>query len=285
MKQMKISALKWTFIGFLITGVILGIVSLCIYGFNFGKLYDDFSQARYYTEETQSFDETYSKFTINTSNCDVSLKSSNDDKFHLTYWKHSEYSIITLETEGSEFLFKEREKFSFRASNFKVGKYLKIVLEVPTGFVGEMSLIEYNGDVEVNNVALEKLSIENYNGNVKVRAVTVAELTHIKSHNGEIALTETSGERVSVETFNGDVKILNGSYNHVIIVNYNGDNSVTQNGVAMDYRLEFVNHNGRSYLHDGTEYVRASGVHNSAVVARTVYLKTYNGNNRLKFVV
>jgi DUF4097 and DUF4098 domain-containing protein YvlB len=145
-------------------------------------------------------------------------------------------------------------------------------------FCNELALTNRNGEVSLADVrAEEKLYVINHNGSIRMSKV-FSPIKELESRNGDIRLDDCSGERITMEQRNGRITVV-GEYLKLSAINRNGANDVTLKGNRMDFDVTMIHHNGRSTL-DGNIFNTAESYGRPG----TVYMRTHNGNNRLRFV-
>ena len=284
-------------------GLLLGVISLCMFGFDHNKISAAITQAKFYgdaarTETVALADKT--SVSINVDNQSVYVSKIADDEFKLSWWEHSKHTITTFEPDGesgTQLSLKLREKFTFRMSLWTSSKYEKVTIEIPEAFDGEVKIIAHNGKVDIGGIDVDKIFVECYNGNTNINN-NAANVVGVKNHNGKTAVNNSSIKLINIENNNGkveldnvivktlDIRCHNGNIEvkgttatDVKAVNHNGTNNITLRGKVTDYHITLKNSNGNSYLNGN----KASGIVSQGITG-TIELTTYNGANRLNFV-
>ena len=297
----KLKAFQWVFLGMIGTGLLLGFISMCMFGWDFDNVKAAVTQAKFYgdapiTKTIDPADKT--QVSLDLGNQSVAVTKTTDSEFTLTWWEHSRYTKTTFsdgETDGKIYL-KLREKFSFRMNLWTASKYSKVTIAVPETFVGEIKIIAHNGDInvkdldvsvidiknsngrsEVKNCTADNIVIVNSNGDIKLDGVTAPEVS-LKNFNGRSEIADTEADTITANNSNGNIIIKGTTAKDVTVNNSNGTNDITLHGDADDYYIEFKNYNGSSWLNGS----KCSGIVRTGTHG-TIKITTHNGTNKLKF--
>lgn len=226
--------------GLIIVGGIIGFIGFAAMGFNPERIYMSGEQyaATYETTE-QTFlvakhDFENIDLDIDSGDIEIVKATGQDVKIKLSMRKfNSEIDNNTLLISENEFQIEEYKWY--RIFNSINVPSLKIKVEIPKEFTGNINIKDSYGDVEVLDVyGSENLSIENGSGDIRISNIYIKGDMSLHTNYGGITISESIADgNVSIDNKSGDFKIegfkgedlkVNSSYGDSTLYNLNVKN-------------------------------------------------------------
>lgn len=223
-------------------GIIIFIISFCLSGFDIKKLETQQSYKRNTIELSTKVD----SITIE-DNVNVIFNKSNDNKIHIEYYDNDkEYYKIN---KGNNLNITKIVEYKWYDYFFNINfENLKLYIQVPDSFKGNIKIKNSNNKIELKNIAPNNLDISSSNGSINLFSINVSNNIKAKTSNGSIKLDSINSKDIVATTSNGKIELLN----------INANNSIFADSSNGKINLSYVNVEKELNLHTSNGSISGS---------------------------
>ncbi|AJS58251.1 DUF4097 family beta strand repeat-containing protein [Paenibacillus sp. IHBB 10380] len=155
------------------------------------------------SEEVQSIE-------IMNDSWDIEVKESIDNQVYVDITgkqKDKKKAPVVVTHKDNQLIIQQHKQIGGAFSAFTFEKEGTITILIPKNTVEQVTLINNEGDLNIQTLATQKLTLQNQAGNVKFNQVE-ASVLNVFSKNGEIVIkrVDEKGE-MNVETETGDIQV------------------------------------------------------------------------------
>ncbi|MCL2587402.1 MAG: DUF4097 domain-containing protein [Firmicutes bacterium] len=186
--------LTWVLVAVACLGVILALIGLGIYGFDFERVSADLHGDHHY--EARSINVTDSDtvpHTINIKVRSLNIVVREGAEFGVEYYYNLHYSMVEYTIENGILDAEFGHRWSFRIMNWQRSRHATVTITVPYAFGGILNLESRSGNVNVQTVEVNAININARSGNITMDRVT-ANSINIENRSGNNRIT-VSGAR------------------------------------------------------------------------------------------
>ncbi len=251
----------WTAVILIIIGCGIGVLAMTALNWDFKRLDTDNGEWQKWEFETSEIE----IISVIGENFPVRAEESEDGKIHVLAYVTEQTDILVEQQDGVLDISAKIKPtfFSFHMFRGLKTMFNGIVIQIPSGYMGNIALENKNNSISVSELQLHgNLSMTNGNGAITVEETSALSLTAVNS-NGAIQLEQVNvREEAQTRNSNGAVKIETVQAKTAEFRNVNGRISLEE--VTASKSLQAQNNNGSIRIED--------------IFAPTVSLRNNNGS-------
>lgn len=191
------------------------VICLCLFtisGFDYSRFYVNINPAGKVNEDVvaeyvdKSFAGSVSSINIVTSDADIIVTLSSDDKIHLSY-NNTETSYFDLKNDSSAIRLQQSRTHSIMLFGF--GSDNTVELSIPENYKGSLQLSSASGDIDLSDVGADDgIVLSSVSGKITANGGACKELKADTS-SGDIELSGFSTHSVSASSVSGKISVQN----------------------------------------------------------------------------
>lgn len=269
----------------LVSGILLLVIGYSIAGFNIKNI----SAEGEYMEKTYESGSNITSVVVDDSNTGVEIKTSSDNRLHMTYYENEKEVYEITEENGTLHVKKKIiKKWDLDFFNFDLKKK-SLAISVPSGFDGSVWIKTSNGGIVADGMKVSEMKLRTSNGKIDAKNITSADFLEAQTSNGSVTVSDcTAAAEVTCITSNSKVELnrvecesaqTESSNGGITVTSVNAKGSVdakTSNG-----RIEFAKIEFGSELSLSTSNNGIRGEIDGRLADYTVTSRTSNGKNNL----
>ena len=251
----------WSLVGTAILGVILALVGMGIYGFDFDAMAADLHGDHHHEARSISLDDLDMSATINISVRSQNLVVREGTEFRIDYYYNTRRSNIEYSIYNGVFSAEFERNWRFGIVNWPRSRHVTVTLTLPAGFDGILNL-------------------ESRSGNKNIGAIN-AESINLVARSGNTTINRATANSISVESRSGNTTINRATADVINVTARSGNNRITVVGNRTDHHIVTSNRSGNTRI-DGRRM--GSSHTEGAGQVRQITMTVRSGNNTLNFV-
>lgn len=277
---------------FAVVGGLIFLVGCIMFCATMGALNWDFTKLSNrppFEEKTMVLDNNSQTITLKSSNVEIHIAQSQDDKIHFIY-SEREKEVYEFDT-GNTITIKKSYKYQWYEylSVMDLHREKPFTILLPANFAGKLDLTTSNSKVEIKDVSPQNIEAVTSNGAVVFSNIKILDSIVVKTSNNTINLNGVHANgKIDMTTSNGSVS-LNDISAKAIAVKASNDRIYAKNLVALDdlnlktsnSAIEFDLISANKSIILATSNYSIKGVLTGKMSDYNITSKTSNGKNNL----
>ncbi|MCL2569781.1 MAG: DUF4097 domain-containing protein [Firmicutes bacterium] len=285
------------FISLMATGLVIGVIGLAMYSFDFSRVRADILREGHYESAYITHTNTPTALNLNVRSQNVVIAQG--DEFRVEYYQNMHYSRISYNIDNDVFTFTYSRRFVFTLFEATPRRFRTINVTVPTDFDGNINIYARSGNVNISNIDADKVNIDIRSGNTTITNMDASSI-NVQGRAGNITLNDVNvdttittytrsgntnindatGTTVTSKSRSGNIRMIGLEFTNITTDIRSGNASVLGvRGNVEDYRITMSNRSGNSTLNGS----RVSGTVSHGTNG-TIIMTTRSGNNTLRFI-
>lgn len=185
-------------------GLIIFFVAFYVSGCDISKL----NTQPPYKEKIYISSSEFSSIKIEDSNNDIVIRTSHDEKIHITY-NENEKEFYQI-NDTSELAFKKVNDYKWYDNIFNINidfKSKPLTILLPKNYSGDLNIKTSNGSIKVENISISNLGILTSNGEIDLNTVKSSGFIEAKTSNAEVNFTNIDAKDIAAKSSNKNIKI------------------------------------------------------------------------------